>query len=254
MRPLALEISQYVAETRHLDSQPSTTEATFYPNIKTLITAVLKDGRLPFEVRVNTSEAKGKSHDMPDFVLADDKVFVGVFGEVKRADEALADIAVSTERNDQIGRYLAQTGVVLLCNVRGFGLLACKPGYARVTTTPVPPAQRSLIKTIDLWSAVSGTGQWAKVDQPALSELVEIIERSVTDYAPIADPADLAKILARQARDAKDQLPEDLKPVRPLLDDYRQALGLSFDIDDERLRAGLRRPFGCHLEAEAAPS
>jgi hypothetical protein len=38
----------------------------------------------------------------------------------------------------------------------------------------------------------------------------------------------------RQARDAKDQLPEDLRPVRPLLDDYRQALGLSFDIDDER--------------------
>jgi N-6 DNA Methylase len=234
MRPLSLEISQYVAETRHLDSQPTTTEATFYPAIKALIAAVLKEGRLPFEVRVNTSEAKGKSHDMPDFVLADDKMFVGVFGETKRADEALADIAVSIERNDQIGRYLAQTGVVLLCNVRGFGLLACKPGYARVTTTPVPPSRRSLIKTVDLWSVVAGTGPRAKVDEASLSELVEIIERSVTDYAPIADPADLAKVLARQARDAKDQLPEDLRPVRPLLDDYRQALGFSFDIGDER--------------------
>lgn len=29
-------------------------------------------------------------------------------------------------------------------------------------------------------------------------------------------------------------LPEDLKPLKPLLDDYRQALGLAFDINDEK--------------------
>ena len=63
MRPIALSFSEYVAETRHLDSQPTSTEATFYPAIKTLIAAILKEGRLPFEVRVNTSEAKGKVHD-----------------------------------------------------------------------------------------------------------------------------------------------------------------------------------------------
>lgn len=234
MRQIAASVSEYVAETRHLDSESTSTEATFYPAIKTLITAILKEGRLPFEVRVNTSETKGKTHDMPDFVLADDKMFVGVFGETKRANEDLADIAASTERNDQIGRYLAQTGVVLLCNVRGFGLLACKPDYQRKPSAPVPPDKRALIKTIDLWSAVAGIGPRAKIDETALTELIEIVERSVTDYAPIADPADLAKVLARQARDAKDRLPEDLRPVRPLLDDYRQALGLAFDIDDER--------------------
>ncbi|HKG79274.1 MAG TPA: hypothetical protein VKA78_07640 [Pyrinomonadaceae bacterium] len=67
-----------------------------------------------------------------------------------------------------------------------------------------------------------------------LDSLVELIERSVTDYARIADPADLAKILARQARDAKDALPEDLTAIALLLDDYRQALGLAFDISDEK--------------------
>src|SRR5262249_40085216 len=134
----------------------------------------------------------------------------------------------------QIGRYLAQTGVVLISNVRGFGLLACAPNYVRDISKPVPPAKRSLIKTVDLWSAVSGAGARAKIDEAAMADFVEIIERSVTDYAPIADPADLAKVLARQARDAKDGLPEDLRPVKPLLDDYRQALGLAFDIDDER--------------------
>jgi hypothetical protein len=87
---------------------------------------------------------------------------------------------------------------------------------------------------VDLWSAVSGSGLRLKIDNAALSDLVEIIERSVTDYAPIAEPAALAKVLARQARDAKDALPGDLRSVRPLLDDYRQALGLAFNVDDER--------------------
>jgi hypothetical protein len=72
---------------------------------------------------------------------------------------------------------------------------------------------------VDLWSAVSGSVLHPKIDHDALTSLVEIIERSVTDYAPIADPADLAKVLARQARDAKEGLPEDLRPIQPLLDD-----------------------------------
>ena len=97
----------HVSETRH-DSQPTSTEPTFYPVTKTLLSAILKEGRLPFEVRVNTSETKGKAHDMPDFVLGDDKMFVGVYGEVKRANVLLEDLALSTEQNDQIGRYLAR--------------------------------------------------------------------------------------------------------------------------------------------------
>ena len=72
------------------------------------------------------------------------------------------------------------------------------------------------------------------MDAQAVEELAALVTRSVTDFAPIADPADLAKVLARQARDAKESLPGDLRAVAPLLDDYRQALGLSFDIDDAK--------------------
>lgn len=234
MQAVVPEIVKYVLETRALEKQSSTTENTYYPAIKSLIASILKENRLPFEVRVNTSETKGKARDMPDFVLGDDKMFVGVYGEVKHPDVSLEDLAVSTEQNDQIGRYLAQTGVVLISNVRGFGLLACIAGYDRPATGSVPPDKRALIKTVDVWSAVSGAGPKAKADEAAVVELLEVFERSVTDYAPLADPASLAKVLARQARDAKDQLPEDLKAVKPLLDDYRQALGLSFNIDDEK--------------------
>lgn len=215
-----------------MEALPTSTETTFYPDIKSLLTAVLRLENLPFDVRTGTSEKGKSSHDMPDFVLGDGAVFVGVYGEVKRASIGLEDLAVSIAQNDQIGRYLAQTGVVLLCNVRAFGLLVCKPAYVRDGVTPVPPAQRLLQKTVDLWSAVTA-GAKSKVDTEALATLVDIITRAVTDLARIGAPADLAKILARQARDAKDALPEDLKPLKPLLDDYRQALGLAFDVDDD---------------------
>jgi hypothetical protein len=232
MQNLVEVVSTYVRETRRLESLPSSTETTFYPDLKLLLGAVLKSERLPFDVITGTSEGGARRWDMPDFVLGDSTLFVGVYGEVKRADTPLAKLAVSTEQNDQIGRYLAQTGVVFLCNVRGIGLLTCDPSFTREAGKPVPPAKRVLEKTVDLWSAVTGGKQ--KVDAAAVDDLISIVTRAVTDLARIGSPADLAKILARQARDAKAPLPDDLRPVKPLLDDYRQALGLAFDIDDEK--------------------
>jgi hypothetical protein len=130
----------HVSETRHLDSQPTSTEPTFYPVTKTLLSAILKEGRLPFEVRVNTSETKGKAHDMPDFVLGDDKMFVGVYGEVKRANVLLEDLALSTEQNDQIGRYLARPtcGVLVYWRARRaiLGLWFRAAGQASASKSP----------------------------------------------------------------------------------------------------------------------
>jgi hypothetical protein len=130
MQNLADVISVYVRETRKLESLPSSTETSFYPDPKTLLNAVLKSKRLPLDVITGTSEGGAHRRDMPDFVLGDSSLFVGVYGEVKRADTTLADLAVSTEQNDQVGRYLSQTGVVLICNVRGLGLLTCDPTAA----------------------------------------------------------------------------------------------------------------------------
>lgn len=231
MQNLAEVIAAYVDETRKLEQLPSSTETSFYPDLKALLKTVLVNEQLPFEVVTGTSESSDAQHHMPDFVLGDSTLFVGVYGEVKRSNTPLDELAKSTEQNDQIGRYLSQTGVVLLCNVRGLGLLTCAPAYEREAGKPVPPSKRVLEKTVDLWSAVHPKG---KVDPSAVEDLVGIITRAVTDFARIASPADLAKILARQARDAKAAMPDDLKPVKPLLDDYRQALGLAFNIDDEK--------------------
>src|ERR1700674_3771947 len=146
MQHLQDAVALYVAETRKLDALPNATETTFYPAIKTLLTAILKAERLPFDVITGTSESREKGRDMPDFILGDASLFVAVYGEVKLPTQSLPDLAASVEHNDQIGRYLAQTGVVLLCNVRSFGLLMCDPGYARDPQNPVPPSRRKLEK------------------------------------------------------------------------------------------------------------
>ena len=231
---IAAKTSKYVAETRRISGLTTTTEETYYPVIRDLLAEVLRLQMLPFQVRTGTSETKPGGTDRPDFVLADAGLFVGVFGEVKKPDVSIEDIALSTEQDNQIGRYLARTGVVLVTNVRGFGLLCCTPSFPRSPDMPVPPDKREVIGVVDLWAHATGKGAKTRVDAEAVAEFVELVTRSVTDFAPIADPSDLARVLARQARDAKDGLPDDLRPVAPLLADYRQALGLSFNIDDEK--------------------
>ena len=75
MLNLAETIFNYVRETRKLETLPSSTETSFYPDLKVLLSAVLKSERLPFDVITGTSE-RG---DMPDFVLGDSSLFVGVY-------------------------------------------------------------------------------------------------------------------------------------------------------------------------------
>jgi hypothetical protein len=69
--------------------------------LKTLLNAVLRSERSPFDVITGTSEGAPRRRDMPDFVLGDSSLFVGVYGEVKRPDTTLGDLAISTEQNDQ---------------------------------------------------------------------------------------------------------------------------------------------------------
>lgn len=70
---LADAIVTYVRETR-IEALPSPTEPSFYPDVKMLLAAMLKQERLAFDVITNTSETGG----MPNFVLGDSSGFVGV--------------------------------------------------------------------------------------------------------------------------------------------------------------------------------
>jgi len=220
----------YGEEVAGLAASRTTTEPSYYPGIKTLLSKMLARESLPFEVRASTSESRtGGGRDMPDIALYDGHGdYLVVSGEVKLPSDEIKEIAFSEERNDQIGRYLAQTGVVLVSNVRGFGLLTVRrdaPPAARIT-----PEHRVLEHVVELWPSKSAMEQRRAPPPAAIEELYLLIETAVTRYAPIAEPESLAKILARQAKRAKAQLPKEFtQAVRGLADDFGKALGVTFE-------------------------
>jgi hypothetical protein len=221
----------YGEEVAALSASRSTTEPSYYPAIKTLLSKMLERETLPFEVRASTSESRtGGGRDMPDLALYDGQGdYLVVAGEVKLPSDDIKAIAFSEERNDQIGRYLAQTGVVLVTNVRGFGLLTVGRDNPP-TATRVSPKNRVLEHVVELWPSPSTMEQRRGIPADAIEELHLLVETAVTRYAPIAEPESLAKILARQAKRAKAQLPTEFtQAVKGLAEDFGKALGVTFE-------------------------
>ncbi len=227
----ALEI--YASEVTKLAVASTTNEATYYTDIKNLLVSILKQLGLPADVRQNTSGRRGGTGvDVPDVALYDGGGdFVTVFGEVKLPVAELEEMAVSTDQEDQIGRYLAHTGVVILCNVRGFGLVTVDPEHKGAGR--VPPAMRRLEQRVELWPSLQALKAGRKPDYAEIDILAELVETAVTSHAPIAEPETLARVLARQARRAKADLPEEFtSAVSTLAEDFGNALGITFVGED----------------------
>jgi Type ISP C-terminal specificity domain/N-6 DNA Methylase len=220
----------FANEVRRLISATSTTEETYYPAIKGLLTRALESLDLSFEARTSTAEARAqRGVDLPDFALYDGAgEFLVVCGEVKLPAADLRELAFSEDRNNQIGRYLAQTGAVLVSNVRGFGLVTVKPGTSR--ESPIRATDRNLEQTVEFWPSANAILDARDVPSDAIRAFLDVIETAATRYAAIAEPESLAKVLARQARQAKRELPTQFsQAVAGLGEDFGKALGVSFE-------------------------
>lgn len=229
MTKLAKAATAYTNDVRELLAAGSTTEATYYPSVRSLIAAALSSEDLPFDVRINTSEKKvGGGINLPDVALYDsDGQFLVVCGEVKLPAIELDQLATSTENKDQIGRYLAATRTVLISNVRSFALVTVNSKWNG--DGPVPPDARRIEQLVELWPSLASLKSGKAIDPSALDAFADLIETAVTRFAPIAEPESLARILARQARHAKADLPEKFThAVQGLLDDFGKALGVNF--------------------------
>jgi Type ISP C-terminal specificity domain/N-6 DNA Methylase len=229
MPKLVKAAKSYSRDVADLLPAGSTTEATFYPAIRSLLSAALEAEDLPFDVRINTSEQKtGGGVNLPDVALYDSGgKFLVVCGEVKLPDQEIEDLGFSTEGKNQIGRYLAATRAVILCNIRAFALLTIKPDWKG--DGPVPPEARRIEQIVELWPSVAALKQKKQVTSESLEAFADLVETAVTRFAPIAEPESLARILARQARRAKADLPERFThAVQGLLDDFGKALGVTF--------------------------
>lgn len=230
MSDLQKFVRAFTADVAPLVASETTREESYYPAVRNLLVAVLKDLGLPAEVRTSTSERRaGGGIDLPDVALYDGAGdFILVCGEVKLPDADLEEVGMSTARKDQIGRYLALTRVVLLCNVRGFGLLTVDPAFQG--TGPVPAEFRRLEQVVELWPSTAELRRGLAVAPERGEELAGLVETAVTRYAPVADSETLARILARQARHAKANLPAEFsQAIRGLADDFGAALGITFE-------------------------
>lgn len=231
----------YADEAAALAGAPSTREESYYPALHTLLVAVLASRGLPLTVRASTSEAReaGRS-DLPDLALYDgDGDIPVVLCEVKLPDQDARTVALSTDRNDQVGRYLARTGVVLVSTVREFVLVVgVPPGGGG----PVPPEERQIEHHALLWASATDLAAGVPPSESGIVALADLVEVAVTGHATIAEPESLARVLARIARGAKGALPARFtEAVAGLLDDFGEALGLSFEGEDgeEFLRSSL---------------
>jgi AcrR family transcriptional regulator len=223
-------IKRYVEEVRGLADAGTTTETSYYPAIKSLLESVLEYLGLDFQVRTGTAEDRsGGGRDQPDLAIYDSNGdYVVVAGEIKTPQPDLESLAMSTERNDQVGRYLSLTRVVLLFNVRSFGLLKVAP--SSVGNERNAPENRVLEQTVEFWATKVGMLRGDALPSDAFQQLSQLIEDALTKLATLGSPESLAKVLARQAKLAKAQLPHEFTTaVSGLADDFREALGVNFE-------------------------
>jgi hypothetical protein len=222
---------RYSHEVVPLANTASTNESSYYPAVKALLAALAEIKGLARDVRVGTSEDRsGGGTDQPDLAIYEGGgTYLAVAGEIKLPGTDLNALAKSTQRNDQIGRYLAQTGVVLLSNVHGFALVAVRAEVTRDAGRPVMPADREILDFAPLWPSVDELRAGRPISKEGLTSLAGLLDRAITEFAPIAEPETLARILAIQARRAKADLPVKFDAVRSLVDDYGAALGITFE-------------------------
>ena len=225
-------LDAYAEDVAPLAAADTTREETYYPAIRTLVQRLLGDLGLPADVRTNTSERRTSGgRDLPDLALYDGGGdFVTVCFEVKVPGVDVRDLAFSEGQNDQVGRYLARTGVVVLSNVRSFALLTRDAEHTG--DGPVPPEHRTLHEVVDVWPSADALAEGAR-HQRVGAEIADLLERAATLYAPIGEPETLARVLARQARRAKVSLPSSFtSAVSALAEDFGEALGVTFSEKD----------------------
>ncbi|HEX3865374.1 MAG TPA: hypothetical protein VHV78_01435, partial [Gemmatimonadaceae bacterium] len=208
----------------------STTEATYYPAIKSLLEGILAELALRLDVRASTSESRRSGgRDAPDFAIYDGVgSFVTLYVEVKDPLADVREFAVARDRNDQIGRYLAATGAVLVCTPRQFAVLTVADGRRREGA--VPPNARRLSDTVEFWPTMSTLRAGKRITDECGAQLAALLEDVLTRHTPIASPETLARVLARQARRATTSLPAQFTTATASLrEDFASGLGIRFE-------------------------
>lgn len=205
-------------------------ETSYYPAVSGLFNTVGKTLKPPVSCIINL---KNTGAGIPDggFFTPDQKrqaddpgLRLGLLPsrgvlEVKGAGDDVARIAAG----EQVDKYWAKYGQVLVTNLRDFVLVGRDPS-----------GQKTILETFSLapteaafWHLAAHPGQAG----PALAErFAEYLKRVLLHAAPLATPEDLAWFLASYARDAKSRIETaELPALAAVRAALEEALGLKFE-------------------------
>ena len=159
-----------------------------------------------------------------DFKVVDPRPERGA-GEVKPPNTDLRELV----RSEQVRKYLAGYGLVLVTNLREFAVVVPGP----FEEEPVVADEFSLAATPDAF--------WALARQPETvgdgAELEAFLQRALRYAVPVDRPQDLAQTLASYARQARARLdrlaeaPGGLASLDGLRESLEATLGASFDTE-----------------------
>ena len=231
-RKLVAAVEAYFADLRRVRaSGGATEERSYYPALATLLGAVGATLR-PKVFCVPEPADQGAGH--PDFALYSARQLRrgrprpgqiperGVV-EVKGVGEDARSTAVS----DQVGRYWGRYRLVLVTNLRSFHLVGADGGSAG--------GAAARLETFSL--AEDADDFWLRVERPrAFARDVgfgfgEYLARALTHQAALADPKDLAWLLASYARDglARLEAAGEVPSLLAVRSAMEEALGIRFE-------------------------
>jgi hypothetical protein len=225
--PSAYSVADYITELRAIRSTGSATaETSFYPPVDRLFNASGQslDPPVLFSTQLRNSGAgmpdggffpqpkRQRRNAEPQPLTNPERGVV----EIKPAEYSLDALA----NEPQTLRYLRQYGLVLITNLREFRLLKLGPGDAVQTTERYKLADTAS----DLWSAPLSSFAKHK------DLLPDFLARVMLYRAPLAQPKDVAWLLASYAREARARAEDHpLGSFEAVKKALQESLGIRFE-------------------------
>jgi len=228
-------IEQYLTDMAEIHAtRANAPETSFYPALEKLLSEIGKTLNPKVRCVINLASQgaglpdgglftadqfsrKNKAKEQDDNLLPQNPAR-GVI-EAKALNADLRNVAGT----EQVGRYWKRYGMVLVTNFRSFALIG-------KNTAGLP----SILETFSL--ADSEAEFWKLANHPQKTadedgeQMIEYLRRVLFHNAPLAQPKDVAAILASYAHDARLRIEKaDLPALSNLRQSLEEALGLHFE-------------------------
>ena len=220
-------LERYLAGLRSVRHAGGVPETSGYPCLQALLDEV-GDGFKPKVICVLHPASTGAG--IADAGLFEKSQIHSKKGEVKKGQlplrgvvevKPVADVVAQTIGSEQVTRYVAHYGQVLVTNYREFALLVrSAEGQRKVDSFTLAPTVEDF---------------WALAEHPRAAaeqlggRFLEFLKRALHTSTTLADPKDVAWFLASYAREALEHLSaRELPGLDTVRSAFEEALGVSF--------------------------